>query len=279
MGNCFRSIVNCAYGATSCEVVFRLDYQTGNSSITTFWAFVEKYEGQYYAADLDLSPLVGQDVKFILTVLSATGGAAGDRALWVAPMIFNPAGVTATPTPAATATPTLAVTATPTVSSTPPTATATATAPDTSAWNSYENTKYGFHFKFPPGSSITSQSDTAGNVSLPFASGTNLVEKYLDVRVIEGANPCKSPNSGQVSSSTNETINGIQFLKEHGSDGAMGNIYDWTGYSTVKGSACISLNFVLHSTNPGVYPTPPALFDPAAESSVFPVIMSTYGNQ
>ena len=44
-GDRFRSIVNCAYGATSCYVVFRLDYQTGTGPITTFWAFVEKYEG------------------------------------------------------------------------------------------------------------------------------------------------------------------------------------------------------------------------------------------
>jgi len=37
-GDRFRSIVNCAYGATSCYVVFRLDYQTGTGPITTYWA-------------------------------------------------------------------------------------------------------------------------------------------------------------------------------------------------------------------------------------------------
>ncbi len=88
-GDRFRSIVNCAYGATSCNVVFRLDFQTGSGPITTFWAFLEKYDGQYYQADLSLSPLVGQNVKFILTVLSA-GSPNGDRALWVAPMIYHP---------------------------------------------------------------------------------------------------------------------------------------------------------------------------------------------
>ena len=95
-GDRFRSIVNCAYGATSCYVVFRLDYQTGSSGILTFWAFVEKYDNQFYQVDLDLSPLVGQDVKFILTVLS-TGSPNGDRALWVAPIIFNSLGTTPTP--------------------------------------------------------------------------------------------------------------------------------------------------------------------------------------
>ena len=288
-GDRFRSIVNCSYGETSCYVVFRLDYQTGSGPITTFWAFVEKYEGQYYAADLDLSPLVGQDVKFILTVLS-TGSATGDRALWVAPMIFNGTGVTPTATTSATATatPTTTPTMTPTGSSTPATQTPTATAtptgtvtgtPDTSTWNTYQNVKYGFHFKFPPGSSIASQSDNSGRVYLPFTSGTNLVQKYVDVSVVDNATTCKSPNSTQMSTSANETINSIQFLKETGSEGATGNIYDWVGYSTMKGTSCVSLNFVLHSTNPGVYPTPPVLFDKAAESAIFPVIMSTYGNQ
>ncbi len=226
----------------------------------------------------------------------ATGSATGDRALWVAPMIFNPAGVTptattpatatATPTNTTVATATSTPTTTPTGSSTPATQTPTLTptptgtgTPDTSTWNTYQNVKYGFHFKFPPGSSIASQSDNSGRVYLPFTSGTNLVQKYVDVSIVDNATTCKSPNSTTMSTSANVTINGIQFLKETGSEGAAGNIYDWVAYSTMKNTSCISLNFVLHSTNPGVYPTPPVLFDPAAESAIFPVIMSTYGNQ
>jgi hypothetical protein len=266
-GDHFRSIVNCAYGATSCYVVFYLDYQIGSGPITTYWAFVEKYEGQTYQTDLDLSPLVGQDVKFILKVFSA-GPALGDRALWVAPVIYNSGGATATPS---------APTSTPTPGTTPPSPTPTASV--TSGWNTYQNVKYNFSFQFPPGSSIASQSDNAGRVYLPFTAGTNLVQKYVDVSVTEGAATCKSPESSPQASSQSVTINGIQFLKESGSDGAAGNLYDWTGYSTTKGNACISLTFVLHSTNPGVFPTPPPLFDATAESAVFSTIMTTYSSQ
>lgn len=119
-GDRFRSIVNCEYNATSCYVVFRLDYLAGASTnITTDWAFVEQYEGQYYQADLDLSSLVGQDVKFILTILS-TGSPTGDRALWVGPIIYN--GSVSTSTPTATLTP--SITPSPTNTLTPsPTAT------------------------------------------------------------------------------------------------------------------------------------------------------------
>ena len=96
-GDKFQSIVNCAYGATSCYVTLRLDYQIGNGAINTLWTWREKYEGLYYRTNVDLSALAGQDVKFILTVL-ATGSSVGDRALWSNPVILR-AGATPPPTP------------------------------------------------------------------------------------------------------------------------------------------------------------------------------------
>ncbi len=269
-GDHFRSIVNCSYGATSCYVVFYLDYQIGTGPITTYWAFVEKYEGQYYQVDLDLSPLVGQDVKFILKVFAA-GSPTGDRALWVAPVIYNSASATSTPMPPTT-TPT--VTSTPTATGTAATPTSTSTS--TSGWNTYQNVKFGFSFQFPPGSSIASQSDNAGRVYLPFTAGTNLVQKYVDVSVVEDATTCQSPETTAQSTSENVTLNSIPFLKQTGSEGAASQIYDWVAYSTSKGSDCVSLTFVLHSTNPGVFPTPPPTFDAMAESAVFSTIMSTF---
>lgn len=126
-GDKFRATIGCENGATSCYVVFRLDYSiSGSSSIQTFWAFVEKYEGGVYNADIDLTPLAGQNVKFILTVLS-TGPATGDRALWSGPIIFN---ASSSPAPAASATPTsttAAPSATPTNTTAAPSATPTAT--------------------------------------------------------------------------------------------------------------------------------------------------------
>src|SRR5687767_2948624 len=87
-----------------------------------------------------------------------------------------------------------------------------------------------FFFRFPPGSIVVSASDNGGRVNLPFTAGTNLSSKYVDVQIVEGANPCKR-SAGGATSSENVTINGIQFLKELGSEGAPGSIYDWTSYS------------------------------------------------
>lgn len=129
-GDKFRATIGCESGATSCYVVFRLDYSiSGSTSIQTFWAFVEKYEGQVYDADIDLSALAGQNVKFILTVLS-TGSPTGDRALWTAPHIFNASssGVSPSATPTNTIEPT---SETPTNTVEPATATPTETPTET----------------------------------------------------------------------------------------------------------------------------------------------------
>ena len=130
-GDRFRATIGCEGGATSCYVVYRLDYSVaGSTSITTFWAFVEKFEGMNYNADIDLSALVNQDVKFIFTILS-TGSPTGDRALWIAPMIYNASSVPPASTPTVTATMPLTVTPTITNTTSAPTATETPTATNT----------------------------------------------------------------------------------------------------------------------------------------------------
>lgn len=98
-GDRLQAIVNCEDRATRCGVLFRVDYQLADGLVRDFWAFGEQYDGKYFIVDLDLSPLAGQNVKFVLTILSL-GEASGDRALWVEPRIVrNAIPVTITPTP------------------------------------------------------------------------------------------------------------------------------------------------------------------------------------
>lgn len=282
-GDHFQSTINCEYGASGCDVYFRLDYQIASGPINTLWAFHERYEGLYYNIDLDLSSLSGQNAKFILTVLS-NGAANGDRAVWVAPRLVRTGVVNATPTPAETSTAVLTTTPTPTATPTPtgmPVPTFTPTpVPTTTSWLTFTNTPYGFRFNYPPQGQIVSQADQNVRIQLPFVPGTNLVEKYLDASVLVSPAVCKSPLGTGYPADAIQTsqviINGINFLKESGADGAAGSLYQWTAYSTQRDNVCVSLGFVLHSHNPGVYSTPPPLFDEAAESAVFVEIVSTY---
>ena len=97
-GDRFQATVSCEYNSTACYVAYRLDYQIGSGAVQTFWTFREKYEGQYYRADKDLSSLAGQDVKFILH-LNAYGSPTGDRALWGNPIIYRSGSGNITPVP------------------------------------------------------------------------------------------------------------------------------------------------------------------------------------
>jgi len=202
-------------------------------------------------------------------------GTQGNKPWWVDIKVsgatVTPGGATSTPSPTSTTGPT----ATATVAVT---ATTTATTNPTSGWNKYQNTKYGFEFKYPTGSSVSNQTDNGGRVTLPIITGgTNLSEKYLNVSVVEGANPCKAPDpGGPIATTETVTINGIQFLKESGGSGAAGSQYDFVAYSSLSNNACVSLTFILHSTNIGNYETPPPAFDKAAESAIFDQIMNTY---
>lgn len=115
-GDRFRTLVNCQYEAVKCNVVFRLDY-LNNGVVKTFASWAEAYEGKYYPVDLDLSPLAGQTLKFIL-VVSANGGNNQDYAIWLNPHIVRQ-GVAPTVTFTPSATATFTSTFTPTLTSTP----------------------------------------------------------------------------------------------------------------------------------------------------------------
>jgi len=174
-------------------------------------------------------------------------------------------------------------TPTATFTSTPPalpssTVTLTPTSP-MDDWVTFTDQTYGFQFKYPPqGSIVGGGDDSFTRIDLPFVQGTNLSEKYLEVVVVENTNPCQSPLATQsiLETSENVTINGTSFLKQTGQDGTAGHINKWTAYSTIRDNACISLDFILRAANPGVFTTPPPLYDEAAESAVFEQILSTY---
>ena len=100
-GDRFQAIVSCEVGAASCGVLFRLDYQLTDGRVHELWAVEEHYEGNTSIVDIDLSSLAGQDVNFVLTVLSL-GPASDNRALWVEPRILRSGTtppITLTPTP------------------------------------------------------------------------------------------------------------------------------------------------------------------------------------
>ena len=88
-GDRFQATIGCQSGHPSCYVTYRLDYRIGGGPVRTFWTFRERYDGQVYPADLNLSSLAGQNVEFILTV-DTFGSPADDDVYWIGARIYRP---------------------------------------------------------------------------------------------------------------------------------------------------------------------------------------------
>ena len=102
-GDRLQTLVNCEFGASGCYVTFRIDYLLPNGAQRTLWSWKEAYDRRYYRANLDLSSLAGQRVRFVFLLLSS-GFASGDRAIWGSPRIIR-TGSTQPPAPPPTLTP------------------------------------------------------------------------------------------------------------------------------------------------------------------------------
>jgi len=146
-------------------------------------------------------------------------------------------------------------------------------------WLAYHDDKAGFSIQHP----LTWQrvDNNSGPVvfALQAAPGTNLIEKAMEINVRPAAGDCKQSTYGGGASAAPVHVSaagGVDFLRETGSGIAAGNIYDWTSYSTVRSTNCITLTFVLHSSSSGVYSTEPAPFDGAAESAIFDEMLNTF---
>lgn len=171
--------------------------------------------------------------------------------------------------------------ATSTPSAVSPTRTPAGKAVEIGSWETYRNESYGFQFSYPDQGQVA-QGAGEGNarVDLPFTPGTNLREKYVQIDVQENLQECSGPLSQgsppDVLQEGQETINGVSFQTTSASEGAAGNFYEWTSYSATRDGACISISFILHTTNPLNYPTPLPEFDKSSEAGVFAEIMSTF---
>jgi hypothetical protein len=147
-------------------------------------------------------------------------------------------------------------------------------------WLVYRNDGFGFELRYPPEGMVVVDEEQTARIDLPYASGTNLREKYLQVDASRGTSACADPlaagwEPGSLPTETRD-LGGLSFTVQTGTEGAAGNFYEWTGYTTARGDVCVSLSYVLHSTNAMNYTPPLAEFDAAAERAVFEEITRTF---
>jgi hypothetical protein len=103
-GDHFVSEISCMKGFNGCNITFRLDYRLPDGTTKNFGSWNEVTDGKTRTVDQDLSPLVGQTVRFMLVIVN-NGNPSQANGIWFVPSIRNKPP-TATPKPTLTKTPT-----------------------------------------------------------------------------------------------------------------------------------------------------------------------------
>jgi hypothetical protein len=85
-GDHFLADVGCLEDYTKCDVIFQLNYRDNGPGLKNLGEWHEVYDGKATRIDVDLSPLAGESVEFVLTVL-ANGSPTQDAAFWLVPHI------------------------------------------------------------------------------------------------------------------------------------------------------------------------------------------------
>jgi hypothetical protein len=86
MGDYFIAEVGCLDDSPGCEVIFYLDYRTSDGLVKTLDSWQEVYDGRVTGVTIDLSPLAGSSVSFILNV-NNRGVPEQANAFWLVPRI------------------------------------------------------------------------------------------------------------------------------------------------------------------------------------------------
>jgi hypothetical protein len=143
---------------------------------------------------------------------------------------------------------------------------------------SYESAA-GFSIQYPTSWQRLDTGEYPIIFSTQVAPGTTLLEKRMEIDVRDLGLDCRQTTYGGAlvgDTGTALLTDGGSFVVESGTGIAAGNIYDWTSYSAMRGFNCVTITFVLHAADPGVYATAPPPFDKAAESAIFDELLGTY---
>ncbi len=150
---------------------------------------------------------------------------------------------------------------------------------ETYNWEVYNSRNYDFEIKYPKDAELNELSSIGDeiSISLPFNDNTTLKEKYLKIKVIDPSPvECSIPVSVPIEDEKEISLNGLEFKREEGREGAAGTRHDYISYSTKKDGRCFNLMFVLGSVNPGVFDDPPEEFNEEKETRILYQMLSTF---
>lgn len=85
-GDHFLADIGCLADSSGCDVTFSLDYLLSNGWVRNLGTWGEVYDGNHTRIDIDLSPLAGETVQFMLSV-TANSRPSQANAFWLVPSI------------------------------------------------------------------------------------------------------------------------------------------------------------------------------------------------
>jgi hypothetical protein len=88
-GDHFRARIGVISGNKGTKLTFKLQYQIGNNPKELLGAWNQVYDGNVTKIDIDLSPLAGQEVQFILRVVGENKAFDAHDGFWLTPRIEN----------------------------------------------------------------------------------------------------------------------------------------------------------------------------------------------
>ena len=88
-GDKFTTLVGCIYDNTNCNAMLQLNYSIDNGPIQNLGSWTENYDGSFRQISVDLSPLAGEVVEFILTVNNNDGASKEDKIFWMVPKVVR----------------------------------------------------------------------------------------------------------------------------------------------------------------------------------------------
>lgn len=84
----FRAVIGCLSGASTCDVVFQLNYRADGGPLQALEQWNMNYASPPRELNIDLASLAGRSVEFVLAV-RANGSSENDKAIWFNPRIVK----------------------------------------------------------------------------------------------------------------------------------------------------------------------------------------------
>jgi hypothetical protein len=144
-------------------------------------------------------------------------------------------------------------------------------------WKTFGGKDFGVQFRYPDTGIDPQGFEGVDKIHLPHKEGTNLIEKYLEVSILQGQvqNSCGWHKIANATSPRKVVINGMEFTEVRDSGEYQGSLDDEVTYSIVKGDVCLVMHFVLHYAYADVFTPPRPQFNKADEEAIYQTILST----